>query len=118
MKNIGLYYHNPRCSKSREGLALLQDQGVSLHIKEYLNECVSKTETLGLFIKLGLEPCDCIRQKEPAYLGLDPKDFSKEEWAVVIHENPILLERPILVIGDHAVIGRPPEKLLELVRVS
>ena len=107
------YYHNPRCSKSRQGLAILEEANVDFKIKEYLKEPMSKNEIKTLFKKLGKEPLEVVRTKEGIFKELDlkNKELNKEQWAETIAENPVLLERPILVVGDKAVIGRPPEDL-------
>lgn len=111
-----IYYHNPRCSKSRQGLALLEEREVHFHIKEYLKEELSEDEVLDLSEKLQKEPSEFIRAKEKVYteLGLGNKELSKKDWVKVIVENPILLERPILRSETKAQIGRPPEDLLTL----
>lgn len=112
-----IYYHNPRCSKSREGLALLQEHGLDLKIKEYLKEGLTKTEVKALMKKTGLTPNEGLvrlKEKVAKELDLKDKDLTKEQWSQIISENPVLLERPILVTGDKAVIGRPPQDLLKL----
>jgi len=112
-----LYYHNPRCSKSRQGLSLLQEKGLEFEVKEYLQDPLTVSELSDLFQKLDIKPQDVIRRKEAVFKGLNlsGKNLSPQEWAEVIVKNPILLERPILVKGNKAVMGRPPEKLLELI---
>jgi arsenate reductase len=112
------YYHNPKCSKSRLGLELLNENNIDFEIKEYLKEGLEKEEVLGLFTKLSLSPLDgVIRVKEALFKELDlkGKDLSDEEWAQVLADNPKLLERPILVAGKKAEIGRPTENLSKLI---
>lgn len=111
-----LYYHNPRCSKSREGLKILEDSNKKFTVKEYLKEPLSKKEIKELFKKLDKEPLEVIRTKETVYKELDLKNsqLNLDQWATTISENPVLLERPILVKGEKAVIGRPPEQLKQL----
>ncbi len=112
-----LYYHNPRCSKSRQGLALLEENNISPTIKEYLKEGLKENELDALFKKLGKEPIEVVRTKETVFkeLGLKEKELSRKEWLSVIAENPVLLERPILDAGKKAAIGRPPEDLLAII---
>lgn len=108
-------YHNPRCSKSRETLALLRDRGVTPEVIEYLKTPPSADEFLALARKVGLEPHALLRTKEGAYAarGLGPTS-SPEAIARAVAEDPILLERPIVVVGKKAALGRPPENVLEL----
>jgi arsenate reductase len=109
-------YHNPRCSKSRQTLELLREQGIDPEVIEYLQSPPDE-KTLGeLLEKLGLAPGELLRTKEDEYqeLGLDAK---KDDPAALIRamvENPILIERPIVVKGDQARLGRPPEQVLEI----
>ena len=109
-----LFYHNPRCRKSREALALLESRHFEVEIKYYLKDGIDSEEVVELSKKLGRHPSEFIRKNEPAYKALGTDEFSIEEWADIIENNPILLERPILVVGNQAVIGRPPEAILSL----
>lgn len=113
-----LYYHNPRCSKSRQGLELLASSGVEPTIKEYLKEGLTKTEVLDLIKKLNIQPLEgLIRVKDALFkeLGHTKSDtLTNGQWATIIAENPALLERPILVNGQKAEIGRPPENLSKI----
>ncbi len=113
-KNI--YYHNPRCSKSRQGLALLETREVSIEIKEYLKEGFEKTELEQLFTALDMNPEDVIRKKDDLYKELvsDPQSLNREQWIDLIVKHPALMERPILVTAKGTKIGRPPEALLEI----
>lgn len=108
-------YHNPRCSKSRQTLALLEENGVQPEVVEYLLSPPSATRVEELIGMLGIEPHDLLRKKEAPYeeLGLD-ENSSKEEIARAIAKHPILLERPIVVVGKKARLGRPPENVLEI----
>ena len=110
-----IYYHNPRCSKSREGLQLLIQNGHDPEIKEYLKTGFEKKEVEEIFKKLGKGPLEIIRKKENIFKELELKDreLSDSQWADTICEHPVLMERPILVTNDGAVIGRPPELILE-----
>ena len=96
-------YHNPRCSKSRQALALLHEHSVSFDIKLYLQDGIDADEVVELVKKLGLHPSEFVRKGEQVYRDLGTDEFSIEEWAAIIEEHPILLERPILVVGDQAV---------------
>lgn len=108
-------YHNPRCSKSRQALALLREHGVEPTVVEYLREPPTKTAVTGLLRKIGGEPHDLLRRREAPYreLGLGP-GASRATIAAAIARHPILMERPVVVRGDRAVIARPPERALDL----
>jgi len=110
------YYHNSKCSKSREGLELLKKKKVSFTIKDYLKEGLSLNEVLELSKALNLGPNDFIRKKEDIYkeLNLSERNLTQKELCKIIVDNPRLLERPILSNGKRAVIGRPTENLLKL----
>lgn len=110
-------YYNSRCSKCRQTLALLQENGIEPNIIEYLEKVPSKRVLGDLIRKLGVDPREIVRFKETIAkeLGLGKTDErTKAEWVQILSENPILLERPIVVHGDRAVIGRPPENVLGL----
>jgi len=109
-------FHNPRCSKSRETLSLLEAQGIQPTIVRYLDAPPTAEELDRILKQLGMEPQELMRTKEDRYeeLGLAGKKLSREEAIRVMVENPILIERPIVVRGGKAVIGRPPEKVKEL----
>ena len=111
---MALMYHNPRCRKSREALSLLEKRGIHVELKLYLNDGIDADEVVGLSKKLGMHPSEFVRKNEASYKTLGTDEFSIEEWADIIENNPILLERPILVINDRAVIGRPPENILSI----
>lgn len=108
-------YHNPRCSKSRQTLALLTDRGITPETVLYLENPPSADEVLGLASLLGLSPIEFTRTKEALFqeLGLTKKDVrSDKEWAALLSENPKLIERPIVVANGKAALGRPPENVL------
>ncbi|RUO22214.1 arsenate reductase (glutaredoxin) [Aliidiomarina iranensis] len=111
-------YHNPRCSKSRETLKLLEEKGIQPHIVEYLKTPPSAATVLALSKGLGLPVADFLRHKEDEYKALHLKGFTgtDEALAEIVSEHPKLLERPIVVreSDQHARIGRPPEAVLEL----
>jgi len=109
-------YHNPRCSKSRETLALLREHGVEPEVVEYLKSPLSAPQVKELAAKLGGSPHALLRTKEEPYarLGLS-KSSSLAAIAAAIAKEPVLLERPLVVVGDKAAIGRPPESVLALI---
>jgi arsenate reductase len=109
-------YHNPRCSKSRQTLALLEERGVEPAVVEYLKNPPTAAELRGLLKKLGLTAKDLVRRSEAAYKELGLKDHLDDEDALVdaMAEHPALIERPIVVVGQGARLGRPPEQVLEI----
>lgn len=110
-------FYNPRCSKCRQALALLRGKGVEPTILRYLEEPPGRQVLERVLRKLGLAPQEIIRFDEPAArgLGLTPGDQrSRSAWIGLLVEHPELLQRPIVVRGDRAVLGRPPEKVLGL----
>lgn len=116
MTNITIY-HNPRCSKSRETLELIRAVGREPEIILYLQNPPSLETLETLCDRLGKEPLDIIRTKEARFveLGLSKNDQRpRMEWLALVHENPILLERPIVTKENRAVIGRPPQNVWEL----
>lgn len=112
-------YHNPNCSKSRQALSLLRANGVEPEVVEYLKQPLDTERVRELIGMLRIPPHDLVRTKETPYkkLKLSPSN-TIEEIAKAIAENPILLERPIVVSGKIAIIGRPPERVLSLLRKS
>lgn len=110
-------YHNPRCSKSRTTLALLRERGVEVRVVEYLKDTPSRAELKRVLNLLGRRPPDMVRFSEATAreLGLSPDDVrTEDEWLELLVANPVLIERPIVVAGRRAAIGRPPEKVLEI----
>lgn len=109
-------YHNPKCSKSRATLQLLRDRGIEPDIIEYLDVPPDRRELELLLEWLGIGVRDLMRKKEPVYkqLGLDDPDLDDSALLEAIIENPILMERPIVIANGKAAIGRPPEKVLEI----
>jgi len=114
-KQETLLLHNPRCSKSRATLALLEEQGVEFSVREYLKEPLSRAELDDLAGRLGRAPAEWVRSGEGVFKerGLSTQDDA-ETLLDAIAEEPILMERPIVVRGDAARVGRPPESVLEL----
>ena len=116
MKTIRIW-HNPRCSKSREAMKLLQERGVTAEVVDYLGQPPSPAGIEALLGKLGGDPRQLVRFKEDEAkaLGLSPDDQrTAAEWAALLAAHPRLIERPVLEVGDRAVVGRPTERLLEL----
>ena len=109
-------YHNPRCSKSRQTLALLQEKGVEPRVIEYLKDTPSATELKSVINKLGISPRELLRSKEAEYkeAGLDDASLSDDAVIRAMVQYPKLIDRPFVVNGDQARIGRPPEQVLEI----
>ena len=106
-------YHNPRCSKSRQTLALLRERNVEPEIIEYLKTPPSENELKSIARKLGIPPAEMIRKNEARDLDfLETEDSA--QWILRMARNPQIIERPIVVCGERARIGRPPENVLEL----
>lgn len=110
-------YHNPRCSKSRQTLALLEARSVELTVVRYLDTPPDEKTLRDLLGKLGIGPAGLIRRKEKAFteLGLAGQLDDDPALIAAMLAHPELIERPIVVIGNHAVIARPPERVLTLV---
>ncbi|MGE4406844.1 arsenate reductase (glutaredoxin) [Pseudomonas sp.] len=111
-----ILYHNPRCSKSRGALELLEARGLKPEIVRYLETPPSAAELKALLDKLGLAPRQLLRSGEDEYqsLGLADPALSDEQLIDAMAGHPRLIERPILIVGDKAIVGRPPEKVLEI----
>jgi arsenate reductase len=109
-------YHNPRCSKSRQALALLEDRGLEIEVIRYLDDPPSSAALQKICKSLGIPPLKLIRRKEKRFkLGLSAADKRPAgEWCRIMAENPILIERPIAVQGKKAALGRPPESVLSI----
>lgn len=109
-------YHNPRCSKSRQTLELLHDKSIEPEIVEYLKTPPSAEELTVILDMLGLEPRQLMRQKEEEYKanGLDNPDLSREQLIAAMVAHPKLIERPIVIKDGKAAIGRPPERVLDI----
>jgi arsenate reductase len=107
-------YHNPRCAKSRETLSLLESRGIQPRIIEYLKTPPSAAELKALLAQLRLKPRELMRKKEAVYaeLGLDDPKLTDDALIKAMVANPILIERPIVVNGSKAALGRPPEAVL------
>lgn len=108
-------YHNPRCSKSRAGLALLRERGIEPRVIEYLQTPPSREELRVLVGKLGIPAEQLVRKGEDAFTSqYAGRSMSEAQWIDAMATHPILIERPVVIRGDRAVIGRPPEKVLEM----
>ncbi len=110
-------YHNPRCSKSRQGLEILKNANVDFEIIEYLKHPISTAEISTILTKLHLKPIDLVRTNESIWKeNFKGKDLSDADIIKAMVENPKLIERPIVINGDKAVIGRPPEKISSILK--
>lgn len=109
-------YHNPRCTKSRQTLKLLEARGIKPKVVEYLKTPPSESELKRLLKQLGIRPRELLRRKEPQYkkLKLDNPALSDAELIRAMAAHPILIERPIVVKGERAALGRPPENVLKI----
>ncbi|SRR5690606_19010313 len=108
-------YHNPRCSKSRQTLEIIQESGVDFTIRKYLEDPPTKEELRKILSILDISPQTLIRKNEPLFKNeYKNRDLTDEEWLDVLVENPKLIQRPIVIDRDRAVIGRPPENVREL----
>jgi arsenate reductase len=112
-----IIWHNPRCSKSREALKLLQEEGIEPKVYRYLDEHPSEEEIRKVLAMLGAKPRDIMRTKEAIYKELGLKDVEDDEKLIeAMAKHPKLIERPIVIKDGKAVLGRPPQKVLELVK--
>ena len=109
-------FHNPRCSKSRATMQIIESKGISPEVVEYLKQPPDYQQLDATLELLGLEPRQLMRTREKAYKGnnLDDPNLSREDLVRAMIDNPILIERPIVIHNGKAVIGRPPEKVLEI----
>jgi arsenate reductase len=114
MKDIQIW-HNPRCSKSRASFALLEEKDIDVEVVKYLDTPPTADELKALLVMLGMEPRELMRTKEDIYKVLNLKDEQSSEVLIqAMVKNPKLIERPIVIRGDRAVIGRPIENVVEL----
>ncbi|MDR0441062.1 MAG: arsenate reductase (glutaredoxin) [Candidatus Accumulibacter sp.] len=108
-------YHNVRCSKSRSACEIVAGKGIEARIVEYLKTPPNREELQALLKKLGMTPSGLVRRGESVFKeNYAGRTLDEEQWLDALLAHPILIERPIVVCGDRAVIGRPPEKVLEL----
>lgn len=109
-------YHNPRCRKSREGLALLEESGKTFEVIKYIDDLVSKEELKTIIAKLGVKPIDLVRKNEAIWKSeFKGKELSDEQIIKVMAKHPKLIERPIVINGNKAVVGRPKELILDII---
>jgi arsenate reductase len=110
-----VFLHNPRCSKSRAALELVRESGVELPVRQYLDEPLSVEELRRIVELLNVRPIEIARKSEPQFKELGLSESTPDEEVLrAMAEHPILIERPIVVRGDRAVIGRPPENVRDL----
>ncbi len=111
-----IIWHNPRCSKSRSGLALVEGEGIEPTIVRYLEEPPTAEELDRVLKLLDMAPRDLMRRKEAIYkeLGLNDENLTRSQLIAAMVENPKLIERPVVIKGDRAALGRPPEAILEI----
>lgn len=108
-------WHNPKCSKSREALQLLKDENCHVEVREYLKDAPTKAVLIDLLKKLGIKAHELIRTGEEIYkTTFKGKELNEEEWIQAMVDYPKLIERPIVIQGKKAIIGRPPSLVLEL----
>jgi len=109
-------FHNPRCSKSRQTLSLIQEKNIDINIIEYLKTPPDISQLKQILKQLGYEPRQLMRKSEQIYKDLDLGNENKtaEDLIIAMTQNPILIERPIVLSGEKAAIGRPPESVLNI----
>ena len=107
-------WHNPRCRKSRETLTLLQENGIEPSIREYLKDTATKAELEAVLVQLGMTPHELLRSKETLARELGLKGADDASVLAAMLEHPKLIERPIVIYANKAVLGRPPENVLSL----
>ncbi len=109
------YYHNPRCSKSRQGLELLKNKGIDPDVILYLKNTPTEKELTQIIKKLGIKPIQLVRKTEKIFKeNFKGKELSDKEWIQAMVKYPKLIERPILINDNKAALGRPPEDLLTI----
>lgn len=109
-------YHNPRCRKSREGLAILESNNKKFEIINYLNDILTEKELKQIIELLGIKPIELVRKNEAIWKDkFKGKNLSDNEIILAMVQNPKLIERPIVTYGNKAVIGRPPERILTII---
>jgi len=112
-----IIFHNTRCSKSREALELLKENNCEIEIRDYLNIPPSKKELKEILAMLKCKPIDIVRKGEALYISeYKDKKISDAKWIEILSKHPILIERPIVIDKDKAVIGRPPSLVIDLMK--
>lgn len=108
--------HNNRCRKSREGLEILESSGKTFEIRKYLEDTLSESELKDILSKLGIKPIELVRKNETIWKeSFKNKDLTDAQIIKAMVDNPKLIERPIVINGNKGTIGRPPEKILEII---
>lgn len=112
-----IIFHNARCSKSREALELLKENNCEIEIRDYLNVPPTKKEIKDILTMLKCKPFDIVRKTESIFLeNYKDKKITDAKWIDILSKYPILIERPIVIDGDKAVIGRPPKLVFDLIK--
>jgi len=115
-KKVSLFY-NPRCAKCREAYNELNGEGCEVELIEYLKNTPTESELKEVLKKLGIKPQDLLRKKEPVFIEkYKDKTLTDAQWIRVMTENPILIERPVAIYGNKAVVGRPVERVVEILK--
>jgi arsenate reductase len=109
-----MLYHNPRCSKSRQALAILEERGEDFQTRKYMDDLLTEQELRTLLQQLNMTASELIRKGETAFKEQALANASEDELVVAMLSEPKLIERPVLVVGQRAVVGRPPERILDL----
>lgn len=114
--NTVTIWHNPRCSKSRQTLALIEEKGIQPTIVEYLKNPPSAAEIDAVLRKLNIDAIKLVRRKDAEYkeLAVDEASLSDQQWCALLAEHPRLIERPVVICANKARLGRPPEDVLEI----
>lgn len=109
-------YHNPRCTKSRQGLQLLEESGKKFEVVKYLDDIPTEEELTNIIKLLDIKPIELVRKNEVVWKeNYKGKELSDKEMIKAMIQNPKLIERPIIINGNKAVIGRPTEKILDII---
>lgn len=108
-------YHNPRCSKSRETLALLEGKGLSPRVVEYLKTPFNPAELTRIVQALGVPAKEIVRRKEAGEAGINPENMNDKDLLAAMAAHPEIIERPIVVNGEKAAVGRPPDRVLDII---
>lgn len=112
-----IIFHNTRCSKSREALELLKENNCEIEIRDYLNIPPTKKEIKEILSMLNCKPIDIVRKNETLFIEeYKGKNITDAKWIEILSKHPILIERPIVIDGDKAVIGRPPKLVIDLIK--
>jgi polyphosphate kinase len=109
-------YHNPRCSKSREGLKFLEEKGFDVEIIDYMKNGITAREIKEFLSKSGLKVADIIRTNEEIYKAqFKGKELTDDQWIAILVENPKLIQRPLVIKGTHALLARPADEIMKLI---